>query len=133
MAASPQFVNVPNVGLTKFVAADGTTIKTVFTPGVAGSRIMGLFATSDDSAALQFKIYLVKAAVRYKLDTITLPAATSVTPTTNWNVLDTNWFKWLDPEEPNVILPGDVTLQVGAVVAVTAAKEISFVVLGGDF
>ena len=133
MAASPQFVALPNVGLTKFVTADGTTIKTIFTPGPDGSRIMGLFATSTDTAALQFAIYLTRAGVRYVLDTVTLPGATAVTPTTNWNVLDSEWFKWLDPAEPTLILPSTVTLEVGAVVAVTAAKEVSFVVLGGNF
>jgi hypothetical protein len=42
MASSPQFVSAPNVGLTKFVAADGTTIKTIFSPGASGSRIFSL-------------------------------------------------------------------------------------------
>jgi hypothetical protein len=133
MASSPQFVSVPNVNLTKFVAADGTAIKTIFSPGASGSRIFALFATSDDTAALQFAIYLVKATVRYKLDVFTTPAATIITPTTNWNILDTSWMTWLDSQEPNLILPSGVTLEVGALAAVTAAKEVSLVVLGGDF
>jgi hypothetical protein len=133
MASSPQFVSAPNVGLTKFVAADGTTIKTIFSPGAGGSRIFSLFATSDDTAALQFAIYLVKATVRYKLDVFTLPAATSVTPTTNWNILDIEWFTWLDQQEPNLMLPSGVTLEVGPLAAVTSGKEVSLVVMGGDF
>lgn len=133
MAASPQFVNTPNVGLTKFVNADGTAIKTIFTPGASGSRVMGMFATSTDTAALQFVVYLTRSGTRYTLDTVTLPAATTVTPTTNWNLLDTEWFKWLDPNEPHLILPSDITLQVGPIVAVTSGKEVSFIVLGGDF
>ncbi len=133
MASSPQFINAPNVGLTKFVTADGTTIKPIFTPGASGSRILSLFATSDDSAALQFAIYMVKATIRYKLDTFTVPAATVITPTTVWNVLDIAWHTWLDPQEPNLILPSGVTLEVGALAAVTSGKEVSLVVLGGDF
>src|SRR5689334_23315932 len=133
MASQPQFVPLPNVGPTKFTNADGTTVKTAFTPGTSGSRILPLFATSDDSASRQLTIYLTPGGTRHKLDTITIPAANASTPTTNWNILDSDWMRWLDANEPHLILPNGTTVEVGALAAVTAGKGISLVVMGGDF
>ena len=133
MAASPQFVNAPNVGLTKFANGDGTTIKTVFTPGSAGSRVLALFVTTDDTASRQVNIFLTRSSVRYKLDTFTIPAASGTQPKRNWNVLDSDWMRWLDPNEPHLVLPSGTTIEVGLVAAVSSGKEISVVVMGGDF
>lgn len=133
MAATPQFVNAPNVGLTKFVTADNTTVKTVFTPASSGSRILALFATSNDTASRQFTIYLTRGGVRYQLDTFTIPGASSTQPTQNWNILDAEWMRWLDPNDPHLILPAGTTIEVGAVAAVTSGKEVSVIVMGGDF
>ncbi|MBX0328257.1 hypothetical protein K2Z83_11275 [Oscillochloris sp. ZM17-4] len=133
MATSPQFVAVPNVALTKFTNSDGTNPKAVFTPGSSGSRIHAVVGTSTDTAAARFTVWLVRSGTSYLLDTVTLPAASAITPTTNWSLLDTDWFTWLDPNDPSLILPADVTISIAPAVAVTSGKEVSFLIFGGDF
>jgi hypothetical protein len=133
MASSPQFVSAPNVALMKFLTADHTNAKVIFTPGANGSRVMALVATSTDSVSRQFHLWLTRGAVAYRLDTVAIPAATSVTPTTNTNLLDTDWFTWLDPTEPHLILPADVTVSAAPTAAISTDAEITFIVFGGDF
>jgi short subunit dehydrogenase-like uncharacterized protein len=133
MAAAPQFISAPNVGLTKFANADGTVAKTIFTAGASGSRIMALFATSSDLSSRQFALTLTRAGVSYQLDTPTIAGASAITPVVNMNMLGADWFQWLDPNEPHLILPTGITITAAAVVAVTSGKEVSFFVMGGDF
>jgi short subunit dehydrogenase-like uncharacterized protein len=133
MAAAPQFISLPNVGLTKFALADGTTVKTIFTAGASGSRIMALFATSNDLSSRQFALTITRAGVSYKLDTPTIAGTSAITPVVNMNMLGADWFQWLDPNEPHLILPTGITITAAAVVAVTSGKEVSFFVMGGDF
>jgi hypothetical protein len=133
MATTPQFVGPPHIELTKFVTSDGTNYKTVFTPATGGSRLMALAASSDDGAALQFHISLVRSSVRYKLDTFTVPGATASQPTTNFNILDTAWLQWLDQQEPHLFMPTGVTIEIAPVIAVTAGKEVSIFAFAGDF
>ena len=133
MATTPQFVASPNLGCTKFVNSDGTTTKTIFTAGSSGSRIQAMFATSNAPSALQFTLSLARSSVSYIIDTFTLSGASMTTPATNWNLLDPEWLRWLDPNEPHLIVPSGVTLTVTPVAAVTEDMEVSIVVLGGDF
>ncbi len=133
MAATPQFVSAPNLGCAKFQNSDGTTSKTVFTAGSSGSRVLSMVATSDSLAALQFTLTLERSSVSYKIDTFTIPGADLTTPTTNWNMLDPEWLRWLDPNEPHLILPAGVTLNVTPLAAVPSGKEVSILVMGGDF
>lgn len=133
MATTPAFVGTPHIELVKFVNADGTNSKTVFTPGTLGSRIMALAASSDDAAALQFHISLVRSSVRYKLDTFTIPGATISQPTTNFNILDVDWLQWLDQQEPHLLMPADITIEIAPVAAVTSGKEVSIFAFAGDF
>lgn len=133
MAATPQFVGAPNLGCAKFVNSDGATGKTVFTAGSSGSRVLAMVATSDALSALQFTLTLERSSVSYKVDTFTIPGADLTTPTTSWNMLDPEWLRWLDPNEPHLILPSGVTLNVTPLAAVPSGKEVSILVMGGDF
>lgn len=133
MAATPQFVSAPNLGCAKFIDSDGTIGKTVFTAGASGSRVLAMVATSDSLSALQFTLTLERSSVSYKLDTFTIPGADLTTPTTNWNMLDPEWLSWLDPNEPHLIVPSGVTLKVTPIAAVPSGKEVSIIVMGGDF
>jgi hypothetical protein len=133
MAATPQFVAAPNLGCTKFVNSDGTTAKTIFTAGSSGSRIQAMFATSTALASLQFTLALVRSSVSYAIDTFTIPGGDLTTPIPNWNMLDPEWLRWLDPNEPHLILPSGVTLNVTPLAAVPSGKEVSVFVLAGDF
>ena len=133
MATTPQFVGAPNLGCTKFVNSDGTTTKTIFTAGSSGSRIQAMFATSNAPSALQFTLSLSRSSVSYIIDTFTVPGANLLTRAPNWNMLDPEWLRWLDPNEPHLIVPSGVTLTVTPIADVTEDKEVSFFVLAGDF
>ena len=133
MASTPQFVSAANLGCAKFQNSDSTTGKTVFTVGSNGSRVLAMVATSDSLSALQFTLTLERSSVSYKVDTFTIPGADLSQPTTNWNMLDPEWLRWLDPNEPHLILPAGVTLKVTPIAAVPSGTEVSIIVMGGDF
>lgn len=133
MATTPAFVGTPHIDLTKFVNSDGTNYKTVFTPASGGSRLMALTVTSDDSAALQFHISLVRSSVRYKLDTFTVPGATVTQPTTNFNVLDEDWLQFLTALELHLLMNAAITIEIAPLVAVTAGREVSVFAFAGDY
>ncbi|NNJ10597.1 hypothetical protein EKD04_009675 [Chloroflexales bacterium ZM16-3] len=133
MATTPQFVGTAHIELTKFIDSDGTNYKSVFVPASGGSRLMALAAGSDDTAARQFHISLVAASVRYKFDTFTVPGATVTQPTTNFNILDGDWLRWLVAMEYHLLMPSGITIEIAPVVAVTAGKEVSIFAFAGDF
>lgn len=95
--------------------------------------MLSMVATSDSSSALQFTT-LERSSVGYKIDTFTIPGADLTTPTTNWNMLDPEYLRWLDANEPHAILPSGVMLKVTPVAAeLPSGKEVSIFVMGGDF
>lgn len=133
MGYPANFANTPHIELTKFVNADGINYKSVFIPGTAGSRVMALAAASDDTAALQFHVSLVRASVRYKLDTFTIPGATASQPTTNVRILDEEWLTFLIAMDLHLFMPAVITIEIAPVVAVTVGKEVSIFAFAGDF
>jgi hypothetical protein len=133
MATTPAFVGTPHIELTKFVHSDGTNYKPVFAPAASSSRLMALTATSDDSAALQFHISLVRDSVRYKLDTFTIPGATITQPTTNFNILDEDWLRFLTALELHLLMNAAITIEIAPLVAVTDGREVSVFAFAGDY
>ena len=133
MAEAPVFVGTPHIDLSKFVASDGINYKTVFVPGTLGSRIMALAASSDDTAAIQCHVSLVRASIRYKLDTFTIPGATVSQPTVNFNILDAEWLQYLHALDLHILMPADITIEVAPVVSVSLGKEVSIFAFAGDF
>ena len=133
MALAPQFINVPNLGLTKFTNGDGTSTKTIFTAGANGSRILSMCVTSNDLSSRQVQLAIVRGGVSYKLSAPTIPAAAAETPVVNLNLLDPSWFGWLDANEPHLMVPAGVTFEVTPLVAVSSGKEISVMVFAGDY
>lgn len=73
MASTPNFPGLARWSFQTFVNADGTTAKTLFTPGSAGSKIVAITAFSSDSAARDLRINLNRSATNYPLTTVAIP------------------------------------------------------------
>lgn len=73
MATAPNFPGAPRWSFQTFVNADGTTAKTLFTPGASGSKIVAITAFSTDSAARDLRLNLNRSATNYPLTTVAIP------------------------------------------------------------
>lgn len=133
MASSPNFVNTPNVSATRFQNADGTTAKTVFTPGSNGSRVHAIFATGDETTDRQITIALKQSSVSYVIDRFTLASGTTSRPISYWNVLDATRLTHLDPNDPGIILTAGQTLEANIETTISGSRNIYMFVHGGDF
>lgn len=132
----PVFVQTPKIGPQSFVNADGTTKKTVVTAGVNGTKVVGLTATSTDTAARVCQVWLTRSAVSYLLVAVSVPigaGSDGVIP----NVDLLSLILWpglpVDGVSPFFFLQSGDTLQVSMAVAVTAAKEIDVTAQFSDF
>ena len=145
MATSPNFPGLARWSFQTFVNADGTTAKTIFTPGSAGSKIVAITAFSSDSAARDLRINLNRSATNYPLTTVSVPinsGNTNAIPPVA--VLQTTQSGGTIAA-PSGVLPIDQDGQVyfflqsgdlltaAPLVAVTAATQITVHAWGCDF
>ena len=63
----PVLPQTPKITPVTIVNADGTTVKTVFTAGANGSKIVGLSATNTDAAGYTLQVWLTRSATNYLL------------------------------------------------------------------
>lgn len=133
MAASPNFVNKPNVQATAFNNADGTAAKTVFTAGSAGSRVEAVVVTTNETANRQMTISMVQNAIAYELDRFTVASGTTAVPIRQYNVLNPERWGWLDPNNVGLIVPSGSLLQVNMEATITSGRKVNVFVVGGDF
>ena len=131
MAANtnPIFELTPvNAGQT-FVNADSTNLKTLLTAGADGSRIDGILVCSNDTAAMNLAFYINDGASDLYIGNVLVPIGSGYTTVVKVDALST-----LKPAYQNFItLKAGYILKANVVVAVTAAKTVTVVVLGGDF
>lgn len=133
MAAAPIFpVTIVNASTT-LNNASGTTAVTIFTAGASGSRIDAVTATSTDTANRDAQVL----AGGNLVGTIAVPLAAGTASTTPSKsvMADANLtLPVTDPYGNKVIyLAAGQTLQILMPVAITAAKQIVFTVMGGSF
>ena len=133
MATSPQFVSVPNVSAVTFVNADGTTAKTLWTPGSNGGRLGSISAVSDDTAAVSAQLYVRLSGTNYKIGTVSVPiGAGATTSVISLNLMVLSVLPFLDSDGA-LRLPSGSSVMIAPIAAVTAAKTATFVAFGGDF
>lgn len=132
---TPAFPQTPKGGHVTVVNADGTGNKTVITAGSNGSKVVALMAASNDSAAHDSVVSIVRGGTTYVLGVVNVPAgagASSGVPCTDLLAglvglpLDADGQKYLFLES------GD-TLVVSMAVAVTAAKTLYLNAVYADF
>jgi hypothetical protein len=130
----PVAANNQSVTLTN---ADTTVQKLCFTAGGNDSNVKAIIATTDDTAAINLKLYLTRGGTDYLIGTINVPLASGTNgsaPTID--LLSASAFPGLPLDNVGKrYLPmktGD-TLKIGCLVTMTAAKTCWVSVLGEDY
>jgi len=133
----PIFPQTITTGATQIAPADTTSLKTLYTAGVNGSRIDNILATSTDTAARDLQFVITIDAVDYVLGTLSCLAnsgftnAVAILP-----VLSDSKFAALSQDGNGnkvLFLASGAVLKVKSLTTVTAAKVISVLAQGADF
>jgi len=133
MASTPQFIATPNVVLTKFANADGTTAKTIFTAGSSGSRVTMISVAGNNDATIDVNLYVTISSVNNIIAQFSLPLSSGSTKWIVISMLDPDLIVWLDRNEPSILLPSSATISLGMGTALTSGRGVDVVVFGGDF
>lgn len=110
------------------VAADTTAKKTVVTAGTNGSRIDSIMCSSDDTAAVNLAFYITVSGTDYYIGNVLVPIGAGYTTVVRVDAITT-----LSPTLGYLVLATSALLKVNAVAAVTAAKTVTIVAMGGDY
>lgn len=139
VTATPIFLQAPKHGVVQIVPADTTANKTVVTAGADGSKVFALYAYSDDTAARDLRISIVRSATTYPVTCVNIPLTSGLTS----SIPPVNLFAGgqfpagmlaIDQDGQNYLyLESGDTLVVNALVAVTAAKTITVHADFGNF
>ncbi len=128
---APIFVLVSNNAEQTFVNADGTTPKDLVSASTFGSKIFSINVTSDDTVAVDLEVYMHDGTTAYLLATVTVPTLSGTDGfTPAMNLLASVPGADGDGE---LFIPSGYKMQVGPKAAVTAAKTVTIVCLGGDY
>lgn len=122
----------------KIIPGDTTTLKTLWTAGAQGSKIVALFCTSDDSANEDLMVWLNDLVADHLLGTKQVLANSGFTNA----VASTNLFDGViampylpvdrDGQRFMFIKPAGI-LKVGAKATITAAKTLYITAMGADY
>lgn len=125
----PVFELTPvNAGVT-VVNADSTNKKTVYTAGANGGRIDAISVCSDDTSAVNLAFYINDGSADLYIGNVNVPIGSGYTTVAKVDALAS-----LKPAYQNFIqIKATYILKCNAVVAVTAAKTVTVVAIGGDF
>jgi len=131
MAANinPIFELIPVNAGKEIVNADSTNILTVFTAGAEGARIDGILISSNDTSGVNLAFHIDDGADVYYIGNVNVPIGAGYT-----TVARVDGMLTLSPTNQTFLQlgPGYI-LKVNAVAAVTAAKLVTVVAVGGDF
>lgn len=137
MTATPVFPQTIQSVATKFVPADTTTLKTIFTPGANGSLINRIWITSTDTSARDFQLYVTISGTDYILGTLSIPANSGNTNAVpQVGVFESSQFPnmFLDNNGNKIMrLASGSVLKAKMLSSITSAKEVSVFIQGGDF
>jgi len=135
---SPIFYATPKTAAVQFANGDGTSLKTLLTAGSNGSLVLGVEATTTDTAANDVGLYVQigGSGTNYPIGGKRVPAgsgdATASNPTAAVQVLDVGQLPFLLPDGTLQLGAGDV-LKAGVQAAVTSAKTLTLLAQYGDF
>ena len=119
-----------------FENADGTTIKDLVTAPSEGCRIDMLFASSDDTSDVDVLLYLNDGSNDIPIGRVTVPDGSGTNGTDKAVNLFTDAelpFLALNEGNPALFLKSGWKLRAGMQAAVTAAKSIYLVAIGGEY
>lgn len=137
MAAAPNFPSTPKVGLVTIVNADASNLKTVYTGVAAGSKVIGLSATSDDTSDRTLQVYITRSGTDYLIGSAVVADLSGTNGVTDPAVNLLNYIPGLPTDSNGVRFvylqdTGDV-LKVKATTTVTAAKTVAILGVVEDF
>jgi hypothetical protein len=138
VTATPALLQTPKNSKVQILPADTTTLKTLYTGGANGSKIVAVFASSTDTSTRDVQIGVTRSGTFFPLCTITVAiTAGTVAGTSPASLLSSSAIPSLpvDNDGQTYILLSDSTdlLQVKALTTVTGAKEIDITAIGADF
>lgn len=131
----PQLIS--NFSAVQILPADTTTLKTIVTAGVNGSKVENILVQSTDTSAKDIQIVVSKGGTDFPLATISIPANSG-----NTNILmPISLFQHAMLIGLNTDAYGNKYLYLGsgsvlkakALTTVTATKAISIFPQGGDY
>ena len=133
----PVFLALPKSGHVQILPADTSSLKTAYTGGTNGSKIIGILVSSTDTSARDLQVGITASAVTYPLGTKTIAiTAGTVAGTPAVNMLDPAVIVGLPVDndgDPFIFLASGETLDLHTLTTVTAAKAINITVLAEDF
>lgn len=135
---SPIFYATPKVSAVQIVAADTTTKKTLVTAGANGALVLGIEATTTDTAVNDVGLYVQigGAGTDFPIGGKRVAAlsgdATTANPTAGVQLLDVGQMPFLLPDGSLQLGAGDV-LKAAVQATVTAAKTLTLVAQYGDY
>lgn len=136
MATRPIFPNSIRSEAIEMDNADGTTLLDLFTAGSSGSRVDKIAITSDDTTAVDLDLYLHDGTSAFQIGSINVPVGAGTvagaTPAVAVSFLNQTALPFLG-EDLALHLETGCKLQIGAQVAITAAKVVHVAVFGGDY
>ena len=129
----PIFGLTPNLAEVTFVAADGTTAKDLVSAGADGTKVLSIAATSDDTAAVNMRVYLHDGTTAYLVGTVRVPTLAGTDgAAAALDLLQIAALPWLD-SDGDFALPSGYKVQVAPLAAVTAAKTVTLVCFAVDY
>jgi hypothetical protein len=126
-----------NTASVTFTSADTTALKTLFTAGADDSDLKSVIAVTDDTAAINLKVYVTRGGTDYLIATVNIPIASGTNGTTPAvDVLNAISFPGLPMDSVQKrYLPlktGDV-VKVACLATMTAAKTLTVSAFGQDY
>lgn len=134
---TPAFVQTPQLGVASFTNADSAnTKKTIATAGANGSKVVGVTATSTETANARIaQLWLTRSATSYLIGSFNVPVNVGfdgATPGANLMALMNGLPHDNDGQAYVFLLSGD-TLQVSFTTQVASGKEIDVTCQYGNF
>lgn len=136
---NPTFVKTPNRGVVQISTGTGTSVVTLYTGGVNGSKIVGINATTTSTTAFDLRLYLTNGGVNYFVSTGSLTAlsgSVSTVPSVNLFALSIAPGLPIDSDgNPYLLLASSadsLSVQAGTTIPTTGGLA-HVVAVSGDF
>lgn len=134
MSSTPSFASTPKLGVVQIVNADASALKTLFSAGASGSKLLAVIANSDDTSARVVQVYVTRSGTDYLIgagSVTTLAGTDGSTNTVNLLGLCVGLPVDNDGQRFLYLESGDV-VKVKSTTTVTAAKTVHVSAVAAD-
>jgi len=131
------FTQTINFGSVAILPADTTTIKDLYTAGAEGSIIRSVTCVSDDTAAVNLRVFIYDGSSSIQIGTVNIPIASGTNGTaSSVDVINMSSIPSL-PLDGNgkriLLLKAGQKLQVAALATITALKTVTVSAIAEDY